>query len=203
MEEDNVKSLGEAEAENKALPGLHAKMRLETTATLQDLHEKLEQKQQNYEQAQKDQVGMMAKLVEEVENTSILAARDGNRLEASKLDNMEKEKCIREICSSQVLSSFFFGITFELDASRGNAKELTAELGALRERIAVMEKHNYDLFKSLEEATIRLEETKPRQYGETEVHQGASLNACNDGFDGRAQQTGNLHRGPAAEASYS
>jgi chromosome segregation ATPase len=111
-------------------------------------------------------------------------------LATSQRDNMEKEKRITEL-------------TIERDASRGNAKKLTAELGALCERIAVMEKHNYDLFKSLEEATIRLEETKPRQYGETEVHQGASLNACNDGFDGRAQQTGNIHRGPAAEASYS
>jgi len=64
---------------------------------LQDLHEKLQLKQQNYEREQKDQTDMMGKLQEEVENTSLLATRDGDRLEASKLDNMEKEKCIREI----------------------------------------------------------------------------------------------------------
>jgi chromosome segregation ATPase len=85
-------------------------------------------------------------------------------LATSQRDNMEKEKRITEL-------------TIERDASRGNAKKLTAELGALSERIAVMEKHNYDLFKSLEEAKIRLEETKTRQFGEIEVHQGASLNA--------------------------
>ena len=52
--------------------------------------------------------------------------------------------------------------------------KLTAHLGALRETSAVMEKHNYGLFKSLEEAENRLEESKTRQYGEREVHQGAN-----------------------------
>ena len=92
MEEDNnnalVSSMTEAETEKNVL---------------QDLHEKLQLKQQNYEREKKDQTDMMGKLLEEVENTSLLAARDGDRLEASKLDNMEKEKCIREIFSSQLL----------------------------------------------------------------------------------------------------
>ncbi len=88
MEEDNVKSLGEAEAENKALQDLHAKMRLETTAALQDLHEKLQLKQQ------KDQVGMMGKLMEEVKKTSLLAAQD---LKQSKETIIMKENCARAL----------------------------------------------------------------------------------------------------------
>jgi hypothetical protein len=78
---------------------------------------------------------MMGKLLKEVENASLLAARDGDRLEASKLDNMEKEKCIREIFSSQVLTSFFFGIRFDLAASRNsgsNAKYVTLRRSLMR-----------------------------------------------------------------------
>jgi len=61
-------------------------------------------------------------------------------LAQAKLDNTEKEKRIREL-------------TFELDTSRGNAKELTAEGYALRE-------HTAALVASLAEAENRLEASK-------------------------------------------
>jgi len=63
-----------------------------------------------------------------------------NRLEVSKqnilMDNMEKEKRIREL-------------TVEIYASRGNAKELTAGLDALREHNIALREHINDLVKSI------------------------------------------------------
>ena len=49
-------------------------------------------------------------------------------------------------------------ISFELDTSRGNAKELTADV--LRERMVLMNKHHCDLVISLTEAGTLLEESK-------------------------------------------
>jgi chromosome segregation ATPase len=51
-------------------------------------------------------------------------------------------------------------LTFELDASRGNAKESTAGLHALHERMAMMEEHNNSILKSLGEAETRLSGSK-------------------------------------------
>ena len=49
-------------------------------------------------------------------------------------------------------------ISFELDTSRGNAKELTADV--LREMMVLMDKHYCDLVISLTEAGTLLEESK-------------------------------------------
>jgi hypothetical protein len=65
-------------------------------------------------------------------------------LDISQQDNMEKEKHIKELET-------------ELETSRGNVKELTSELHALRERMVLMEAHNVQ---SLGEAEMRCEESK-------------------------------------------
>jgi hypothetical protein len=70
----------------------------ESRTEISILEGKLQLKQQNHEREQKAQADLLEKLLEEVENTSLLAARDRDHLEASKLDNMEKEKCIQKAC---------------------------------------------------------------------------------------------------------
>jgi chromosome segregation ATPase len=60
-------------------------------------------------------------------------------LATSQQDNFEKEKYVEEL-KSQVQS-----LTFELDTSSGNAKELTAELDALQTRMGLMEEYNNEL----------------------------------------------------------
>jgi len=65
----------------------------------------------------------------------------------SKRENRKKEKPNKEL-------------TVELDISRGNAKELTAELDALREKMVFMEGRSSCLVKSLREADANLAASK-------------------------------------------
>jgi DNA repair exonuclease SbcCD ATPase subunit len=70
-----------------------------------------------------------------------------SRLADSKIDNAENEKCLTEL-------------TLELDSSRGDAKQLTAELDDLRRKLHAMEEHKNAMTKSLAEAGARLEASK-------------------------------------------
>jgi chromosome segregation ATPase len=63
-------------------------------------------------------------------------------LDMSQQDNMEKQKHIKELET-------------ELETSRGNVKELTSELDALRERMVLMEAHKSSF--ALGEADMRKE----------------------------------------------
>ncbi len=86
-------------------------------------------------------------------NVALLAslAEAENRLEASKQnnlkDNMENEEHIKEL-------------TLEIDASRGNAKKLTAGLDDLREHNVALRDHINDLVKSIKEITLELDTSR-------------------------------------------
>jgi chromosome segregation ATPase len=88
-------------------------------------------------------------LMEEQHNIALIKSlgEAESRLADSKIDNAQKEKCITEL-------------TLELDSSRGDAKELTAELDDLRQKLHAMEERKNAMTKSLAEAGARLEASK-------------------------------------------
>jgi hypothetical protein len=93
------------------------------------------------------------------------AGEKGRALAKASEDGAEAKTCLEVTQRSLMeLQTKHTLLTFELDASRGNAKELTAGLHALRERMAMMEEHteehNNSMLKSLGEAETRLSGSK-------------------------------------------